>query len=50
MRDLILFLGLVVVAIFGSMVESTGWAGIVALLGVAGGLVLLAIGGIHQED
>lgn len=49
MRDLIFFLGLAAIAVFGSALDSVGWAGVVALLGLAGGLVLLAVGGIDED-
>lgn len=45
MRDISLFLGLVILALFGSALESEGFAGWVAVGGVLAGLVLLFIGG-----
>jgi len=48
-RDLILGLGLVAITLFGSAIESTGWAGIAAMFGVAGGLALMLIGGMGYD-
>lgn len=45
MRDLTFGLGLIAIALFGSALDSTGWAGWVAVAGVAGGLVLMLAGG-----
>lgn len=45
MRDLLFGLGLACIAIFGSALDSQGWAGWVAMAGVLGGLGLMVLGG-----
>ena len=45
MRDISLFLGLVILVLFGSALDSEGLAGWAAVGGVLAGLVLLFIGG-----